>query len=77
MIELLRYARVKPEGLVRAYMENRDTVCIEFKRFDPENGKEVSPERSLVAVSDLQKRWDTLQAESLVVKELLELANQG
>lgn len=73
MIELLRYARVKAQGLVSAFKLDLDTVKIEFKRFDVETGKEVSPETSLVNFGDLAKRKIELMTELEVVNELLTL----
>lgn len=73
MIELLRYARVKPAGLVSAKLLDGDDVCVLFKRFDVENGKEVDPEECVFPYADLVERLKELKKELVVVEELLAL----
>lgn len=81
MIELQRYARVKPQGLVSAepyvpaagQFPPPPSVVVQFKRFDVENGKEVEPETCIVSFEDLEKRLVELKAETEVVQELLAL----
>lgn len=77
MIELLRYARVKSQGLVSARLLSDGQVCVEFKRFDPENGKEVEPEQCLMKVEDLTKRLAEIDVERAVVVEILDLVKKG
>jgi len=72
MIELIRYHRVKPQGLVSARNEN-GLVAVEFKRFNVENGREEDPERCLLTFGELEKRLVELTAETEVVLELLRL----
>lgn len=79
MIELLRYARLKPDGLASAEARPPDNelgaphVAVIFKRFSVENGKEIPPEASLVVFEDLERRQAELRTELEVVQELLAL----
>lgn len=73
MIELVRYARVKPQGLASSRVLEDGTVCVEFKRFDVENGKEVEPERSILTFLEIETRLAEIIAERAVVEELLAL----
>lgn len=73
MIELLRYARVKPDGLVSAKVTPEGIVCVAFKRFDVENGREISPEECLVTFPELETRMVELKKELEVVHEILAL----
>lgn len=74
MIELLRYARLKPYGVVSTKVIDPDTVQVSFKRFSVEiPAKEETPEISEVSFADLYTRLGELQIELEVVKELLEL----
>lgn len=76
MIELVRYARVKPQGLVSSRVTPEGSVCVEFKRFDVENGKEVSPEQCFLTFEEIEVRHMELKAEMAVVQELLALKPQ-
>jgi len=73
MIELLRYARVKPHGLVSARVTPEGFVCVAFKRFNVENGKEDTPEECLITFGDLEARLTEIQSEMEVAQELLSL----
>jgi hypothetical protein len=74
MIELLRYARVKPDNLVHAELDpDGSGVIIYFKRFDVENGREVEPETSRVSFKDLETRLTETDTERKVLVELLGL----
>ena len=73
MIELLRYHRVKSQGLVSATINDQGMVCVAFKRFDVENGKEIEPETCLLTFPELETRFAELIDELEVVKELLAL----
>lgn len=73
MIELLRFARVKADGLVSARVMPDGIVCVEFKRFSVETGKEIEPEQCLLSFEELQTRQIELQKELEVVQELLAL----
>ncbi len=74
MIELLRYARLKPHGVVSAAVINDFTVRIRFKRFSVEiPNKEETPEESDLHFSQLEERLSELKIETEVVKELLAL----
>lgn len=73
MIELLRYARLKPEGVVSAALTPEGMVSVKFKRFDPTTGKEVEPEESLLTFEDLETRLKELPIEIAVIEELLKL----
>lgn len=74
MIELLRYARLKPYGVVSTAVPDPETVVVSFKRFSTEiPATEETPEVSEVKFSDLETRLGELQIELAVVKELLAL----
>lgn len=74
MIELLRYARLKPHGVVSTQVLDADTVAVSFKRFSVEiPSKEETPEVCEVRFSDLEARLAEIETERVVVKELLEL----
>lgn len=74
MIELLRYARLKPYGVVSATVPDPETVVVNFKRFSVEiPGKEESPEVCEMRFSDLETRLAEIEIELIVVKELLAL----
>lgn len=73
MIELLRYARLKPEGVVSAQLLPDGTVRVEFKRFSVENGKEIEPEQCAMTFEELEIRLDETKKELGVIEELLAL----
>lgn len=73
MIELLRYARLKPEGVVSAQLMPDGTVQVEFKRFSVENGKEIEPEQCALTFEELEARLDETKKELGVIEELLAL----
>lgn len=77
MIEFRRYARNKSQGLVSAYAVGEGQVQVDFKRFDPENGKEVDPEVCLVTFEELEAKQAELVLALAVVKELLKLKPPG
>lgn len=68
MIDLKRYHRLHPAGLcwVEKCKENTDYVVL-FKRFDNENGKELTPEPNYVTIEGLEKDKEELtkQLEAL------------
>lgn len=76
MIELVRYARVKPQGLVSASINANGLVSVKFKRFDVENGKEIEPEECLLTFQELEARLSEIKKELSVVEELLTLKTQ-
>jgi len=52
MIDLKRYYRLHPQGL--CWVEkNKEEYVVLFKRFDNENGKELSPEPNYVTIENL------------------------
>lgn len=77
MIELLRYARLKPEGVVSAKVTPEGQVSVLFKRFDVQTGRETTPEESLLTFEEIAARMTELHTELEVVKELLSLKPQG
>lgn len=72
MIEFSRYARLKPQGLVSAVPDG-DALFVDFKRFDNENGNELSPERCKVTFAELTEKAAELERDLAVVRELLAL----
>lgn len=73
MIELVRYARVKPKGLVSASVTPEGDVKVLFKRFDVEDGREVDPETCLLTFAEIEARYEEIKKELEVVQELLAL----
>lgn len=74
MIELLRYARLKPYGVVSAATTDENTVQVTFKRFSTEMpNKEETPEVSDVQFAELEQKLVELKIELEVVSELLAL----
>jgi hypothetical protein len=69
MIDLKRYHRLQPQGLcwVEKCKDNNDYVVL-FKRFDNENGKELTPEPNYVTIENLEKdkKELTIQLEALL-----------
>lgn len=82
MIELLRYARLKPDGLTSVEVNTGPGyngelgVAVKFKRFSVENGREETPEESFVTFDELEKRQAELQIELGAVKDLLALKSR-
>lgn len=78
MIELCRYARLKPQGL--AWIEpapEGDGITVCFKRFDPEDGKEVAPERSFLLFKDIEIFLSEIESQAPVAREILRKRNGG
>lgn len=73
MIELIRYARVKPRGLVSAAVMPDGVVRIQFKRHDVEDGREVEPEEYLLTFTELEARLVDAKMELEALHELLAL----
>lgn len=73
MIELIRYARLKPKGVTSATLTADGLVSVKFKRFDVQTGEEIPSEESLITFEDLEVRLAELHTELEVVKELLDL----
>lgn len=74
MIELNRYARVKPAGLVRAEpTEDGGGLNVFFKRFDVETGREIDPETSFMAWAEMEDKLREVVSQEAVLRELLSL----
>lgn len=71
MIELGRYARVKPDGLVSVVEPSETGIEVHFKRFDPENGKEVSPEISKLTFTEIEEEIRKHEIGLVVLRELI------
>jgi hypothetical protein len=69
-IDLRRYVRVKPEGLVTVGMRD-DSYALLFKRFDVERGTELKPEAQKFTLEELTERKDELVAELSAIEEVL------
>lgn len=76
MIELLRYARLKPDGLASARLMPDGDVAVEFKRFSVENGKELEPEESVFPFASLEARLSEVTKELEVLRELIALKSR-
>jgi len=69
MIDLKRYHRLHPNGLCWVEKNKEDNgYVVLFKRFDNENGKELSPEPNYVTIEGLEKDKQelTIQLEALL-----------
>ena len=76
MIEFSRYARCKPQGLVKAVLDG-DGIFVDFKMFDPENGKErPEPERSRLTFQEIEREIDKLELGLSILKEFIKLKPQ-
>lgn len=75
MIEFNRFIRVKPEGLVRveATEEQGGGLWVIFKRFDVENGREIEPERSFLASTEIHERLAEMEKHIVVLREFARL----
>jgi len=67
MIDLKRYHRLKPEGLCWVEKAKDSDFVVLFKRFDNENGKEITPEPQYVTIENLKKDKQelTIQLDAL------------
>lgn len=72
MIELLRYARLKPK-FASAKADPDGTVTVYFKRFDVATGAELEPETCVLTKNELRDRLADTEKEMAVLKELLDL----
>jgi hypothetical protein len=76
MIDLKRYYRLYSAGLCWVEKRENDYVVL-FKRFDNENGKELSPEPNYVTIEGLkeykQELTNQLEALSLIIKDIEKL----
>jgi len=68
MIDLKRYYRLHPNGLCWVEKCKDEEYVVLFKRFDNENGKELSPEPNYVTIENLEKDKQDLnqQLEALI-----------
>lgn len=75
MIELSRYVRLKPEGLVRAEptTDNGGGLHVYFKRFDVENGREIEPEKSFLSWGEIESRLAECDAQAAALRGLIGL----
>lgn len=75
MIELSRYVRLKPEGFARAEPTADDGggLHIYFKRFDVENGREIEPEKSFLAWSEIESKLAECDAHATALRGLIAL----
>jgi hypothetical protein len=72
MIEINRYVRLKPQGLVRFEVtKEHEEVGIKviFKRFDVETGKEIDPEISFVSFAEVDGRLSEMEKQIEVLRE--------
>lgn len=72
MIDLKRFHRLHPEGLcwVEKDKENENSYVVLFKRFDNENGKELTPEPNYVTSENLIK-WEEELSQQLYALRLI------
>jgi hypothetical protein len=62
MIDVKRYARLKPEGFTRI-IEKEDGKYLQFDRFDVEKGIKIEPEESKIVMEEISKAKTNLQKE--------------
>jgi hypothetical protein len=70
-MDINRFRRLNAEGM--AFVLRGEENYISFKRFNPENGKELEPELQLINVGELQERKKVLAEEIDTIKSLLSL----
>lgn len=71
MIDLKRYYRLQPQGL--CWVEkNEESYVVLFKRFDNENGKEITPEPNYVTIENLNKWEEELTQQLNALHSILE-----
>jgi len=71
MIDLKRYYRLKPQGLCWVEKYKEDYVVL-FKRFDNENGKELTHEPNYVTIENLEKDKQELTIQLEALNSILE-----
>jgi len=72
MIDLKRYHRLHPNGLCWVEKSKEDEYVVLFKRFDNENGKELSPEPNYVTIENLEKDKQDLNQQLEALLSILE-----
>ena len=83
MIDITRFIRLRPEGCASVVREpaaglppdsGEPIFHLVFKRFNPENGRELEPERQLLREAELRERRtllaDELQAIDAILSEI-------
>ena len=71
-MDINRFRRLSAEGLAEVTSSNGDSY-LSFKRFDPENGRELEPELQLISKAVLEQRKSELTDELETISELLKL----
>jgi len=72
MIDLKRYHRLHPNGLCWVERVNQKEFVVLFKRFDNENGQELTPEPNYVTVEGLEKDKQDLINQLNALNSILE-----
>lgn len=72
MIEINRFIRLRPHGLVRLEVVPGDGsgVNVFFKRFDVETGREIEPEVSFLTFSEIDAKLSEMERHVAVLREL-------
>jgi len=63
VIEIKRYLRLKDRDLSWVGKLESGEYCVFFKRFNPEDGTVLDPEKSIVSLDDLKQFRDKVSAE--------------
>lgn len=71
MIAIDRFLRLKPDGFASVAKDESGELFLIFKRFNPETGAELEPERQHITVVDLQARRGQLQPEIDAIDAIL------
>lgn len=72
MIELSRFVRLMPKGLVSVQDQSEESFQVAFKRFDVETGAELEPEISCLTWQEVVEAIEKNEAELVILRQLLE-----
>jgi len=75
MVDLTRFHRVHPNGMCKVErVGNTESCAVIFKRFDPEDGKELDPERNYFTVREMEAKKLELTNQLAAAQQILDAA---
>ena len=75
MVDLTRFHRVHPNGMCKVERVGKlDSFAVIFKRFDPENGAELEPERNYFTTTEMEAKKQELAGQLAAAQQLLDAA---
>lgn len=72
MVDVLRYNRLKPKGLVKVVKSEEGKYFLAFKRFSVEDSTEIDPEKQEILMEELQTARKKAEESIVGVNEILE-----